>query len=146
MVDKTPLRLACERYAECVGSCPYDMHDLYEPWEESCYEMCSASIDYAECWERYFTQQAEKVVQRQREQIVRCKDCKHFDDHYGKCHRPVLVLNSIDSSVYWTDEIDDGNTYATHAEPDGFCAWGDRKFVSCRATARTAAQRWWTND
>lgn len=60
MAEKTPLRLACDMYAERVGSCPYDMHDLYEPWEESCYEKCSAFIDYAECWETYFIQQAEK--------------------------------------------------------------------------------------
>lgn len=60
MAEKTPLRLACERYAGCVGSCPYDIHDLYEPWEESCSEKCSAFIDYAECWERYFIQQSEK--------------------------------------------------------------------------------------
>ena len=60
MAEKTPLRLACNRYAECVGSCPYDMHDLYEPWEESCSEKCSVFIDYAECWEKYFIQQSEK--------------------------------------------------------------------------------------
>lgn len=59
MAEKTPLRLACEGYAECVGSCPYDIH-LYEPWAESCYEKCSANIDYAECWERYFMQKSEK--------------------------------------------------------------------------------------
>ena len=59
MAEKTPLRLACEGYAECIGSCPYDIH-LYEPWAESCYEKCSAIIDYAECWERYFMQKSEK--------------------------------------------------------------------------------------
>lgn len=47
------LRRACEFIAD-YGSCPYDTFDLYEPWEESCYQKCSADIDRAECWRRYF--------------------------------------------------------------------------------------------
>ena len=47
------LRRACQFIAD-YGSCPYDTFDLYEPWEESCYQKCSADIDRAECWRRYF--------------------------------------------------------------------------------------------
>ena len=47
------LRKACEFIAD-YGSCPYDTFDLYEPWEESCHQKCSADIDRAECWRRYF--------------------------------------------------------------------------------------------
>lgn len=47
------LRKACEFIAD-YGSCPYDAFDLYEPWEESCYQKCSADVDRAECWRRYF--------------------------------------------------------------------------------------------
>lgn len=47
------LRRACQFIAG-YGSCPYDTFDLYEPWEESCYQKCSADIDRAECWRRYF--------------------------------------------------------------------------------------------
>lgn len=47
------LRRACEFIAD-YGSCPYDTFDLYEPWEESCYQKCSADVDRAECWRRYF--------------------------------------------------------------------------------------------
>lgn len=39
------------------------------------------------------------------EEIVRCKDCKHYDDGY--CYRPVEF-------------------HEFRAAPDGFCAWGER--------------------
>ena len=52
--SKTALRLACEEIAAISGTCPYDAHDLYEPWEESCYQKCTSDIDYAACWQRYF--------------------------------------------------------------------------------------------
>ena len=47
------LERACKFIAD-YGSCPYDTFDLYEPWDESCYQKCSADIDRAECWRRYF--------------------------------------------------------------------------------------------
>ena len=50
---ESALRKACEFIAD-YGSCPYDTFDLYEPWEESCHQKCSADIDRAECWMRYF--------------------------------------------------------------------------------------------
>lgn len=56
--------------------------------------------------------------------VVRCKDCKYFNDYHGKCDRPVLVINGIDT--FWTDDKDDGNVYVTNADPNGFCAWGER--------------------
>lgn len=43
----------------------------------------------------------------QREEIVRCRDCKHFVDDEHECER-------------WSGEYH-------YAEPDGFCAWGDRR-------------------
>lgn len=44
-------------------------------------------------------------------EIVRCKDCIHYDD--GTCYLP-----------------DGGGDYARWTvEPDGFCAWGKRKAV-----------------
>ena len=46
------LRKACQFIAG-YGSCPYDTY-FYEPWDVSCYQKCSADIDYAECWQRYF--------------------------------------------------------------------------------------------
>ena len=48
------LERASKFAADISGTCPYDMFDLYEPWEESCYQKCSADIDRAECWRRYF--------------------------------------------------------------------------------------------
>jgi len=38
--------------------------------------------------------------------IVRCRDCKHYDDYLGTCLRP-------------------SHNFA--AEPDGFCKWGERR-------------------
>ena len=52
-VPSTALDRACQFIAD-YGSCPYDTFDLYEPWDESCYQKCSADIDRAECWRRYF--------------------------------------------------------------------------------------------
>lgn len=56
--------------------------------------------------------------------IVRCRDCKMFDEHYLKCFRPVLYFDD-DYMPHWTDET----TFmaVTDATPDGFCAWGERK-------------------
>lgn len=64
------------------------------------------------------------VLCHPQEPVVRCKDCKHFNDYHGKCHRPVLVINGIDT--FWTDDKDDGNVYVTNADPNGFCAWAER--------------------
>ena len=51
--DAAALDRACDFIAG-YGSCPYDTFDLYEPWDESCYQKCSADIDRAECWRRFF--------------------------------------------------------------------------------------------
>ena len=50
---ESALRGACQFIAD-YGSCPYDTFDLYESWDESCYQKCSADVDRAECWRRYF--------------------------------------------------------------------------------------------
>ena len=55
---KDALGLACEEVVALCGTCPYDQHDLYEPWDESCYEKCISDIDMAECWRRYFEEKA----------------------------------------------------------------------------------------
>ena len=69
---------------------------------------------------------AEVWTQREwrQEPVVRCKDCKHFNDYHGKCHRPVLVIN--DTDTFSSDEKDDGNVYVVNVDPNGFCAWGER--------------------
>lgn len=66
------------------------------------------------------------IVLDQNQPIVRCKDCRFYNDYHGKCHRPVLVVGGIGGDTYWSDEVfHDPNIYCTHAEPDGFCAWGE---------------------
>lgn len=48
---------------------------------------------------------------RVREEIVRCRDCKHYHDKFNGCD---------EFGDMWHDE------YA-NVEPDGFCAWGERR-------------------
>lgn len=44
------------------------------------------------------------------EPIVRCKDCKHYDDVESTC-------------VHWID----GKCEQWEVEPDDFCAWGVKR-------------------
>ena len=48
-----------------------------------------------------------------KEQIVRCKDCKHFERHleepWDKCELHSFTIGPNDGK-----------------EPDGFCKWGER--------------------
>lgn len=43
--------------------------------------------------------------------VVRCRDCKHYHDSINGCD---------EFGDEWSDE------YA-NVEPDGFCAWGERR-------------------
>lgn len=53
------LRLACQHVAEATGSCPYDVHHLEcASWEDGCEGRCSANVDMAACWQRYFNARA----------------------------------------------------------------------------------------
>lgn len=51
---------------------------------------------------------------RLREQIVRCRDCKHYDPH------------PTDDGVCFLPDGDGGFAY-WEVEPDGFCAWSKRR-------------------
>ena len=42
-----------------------------------------------------------------RGEIVRCRDCKHYDDFLNSCE-------------WW-------GAYQQLADPDGFCFWGERR-------------------
>ena len=67
----------------------------------------------------------EKYIPHLGEEIVRCRDCRHFNDYHGKCHRQAGVL--IDD--YGTRRIEDLTDMLVlyDAEPYGFCAWAERK-------------------
>lgn len=62
---------------------------------------------------------------KQREEIIRCRDCKHFNEYHGKCHRQSGVLID-DYSTRRFEDLGDVLVLAD-AEPDGFCKWGVRK-------------------
>lgn len=51
-------------------------------------------------------------IERTGEQIVRCRDCRFYEET-GNC-------NWFECSSCWT---------LAEVEPDGFCAWGERRGV-----------------
>lgn len=46
-------------------------------------------------------------------EVVRCKDCKHWDGHFCEVHSE------------WPDEYNTG--YLDYTEADDFCSYGERK-------------------
>lgn len=60
----------------------------------------------------YFASNAADHFGTLHEEIVRCRDCRHFDNRlsYPLCRRDMSC-----------DEL------AVYAEPNGFCAWGERR-------------------
>ena len=55
---------------------------------------------------------------RVHERIVRCRDCKHYSEHEW-----IIATDVSDVCHFWHGE-------PTKVEPDGFCAWGERKEVN----------------
>lgn len=49
-----------------------------------------------------------------REQVVRCKDCKHYKEH-----KWILITDVSDVCEFFSDGV--------KVEPNGFCKWGVRK-------------------
>lgn len=49
------------------------------------------------------------------EEIVRCRDCKHYTDHEW-----IFLTDVSDVCHFWGGE-------STKVEPDGFCKWGERR-------------------
>lgn len=49
------------------------------------------------------------------EEIVRCRDCKHYSDHEW-----VIATDVSDVCHFWGGG-------PVKVEPDGFCKWGERK-------------------
>ena len=47
-----------------------------------------------------------------KEEVVRCRDCEHYDTEWASEAHP---------GRHWCD------TFCHYTEPDGFCAWGDRR-------------------
>lgn len=49
--------------------------------------------------------------QHRKEQIVRCRDCRHYRESMNGC---------AEFGDEWHDEF-------ANVEPNGFCAWGERR-------------------
>ena len=54
------------------------------------------------------------MVSRQREEIVRCRDCKHY-----RPHEFVLITDIEHVCLFWAEGV--------KVAPDGYCAWGERR-------------------
>lgn len=71
------------------------------------------------------------------EQIVRCRDCKHLDDSEYRRWDSALAENYGEPPLFcdllsfneWRMDGDRRVAETTFAEvePDGFCAWGERR-------------------
>lgn len=59
----------------------------------------------------------------QREEIVRCRDCKHYDPHYFD-EWTVRMTGAY--PLFCMRPDGNGDYMRFEVEPDGFCAWGER--------------------
>ena len=59
------------------------------------------------------------------EEIVRCRDCVHFNNYHNKCHRQQGVIVVLGDIVRIDEQKE--KLILTDAEPDGFCAWAVRR-------------------
>ena len=59
--------------------------------------------------ELVFSNETLSFIRESRDEIVRCRDCRWYED--GICYQP----------------DGDGGLLCWEREPDGFCAWGERK-------------------
>ena len=69
-------------------------------------------VDLTDVEKRKFSWSMETLYEQVpvREEIVRCRDCKHLMSN-NRCN-----LQDDYNEFHWLD-----------VEPDGFCAWGERK-------------------
>ena len=94
--------------------------------------------DLEESYYRYTDIKPETVFgHRLREEIVRCRDCKHLDDSEYKrwdsslteCYGEPPLFCDLLSFNEW--RMDGGRlvveTTFAEVEPNGFCAWGERR-------------------
>lgn len=49
--------------------------------------------------------------------LVRCRNCRHYSEHEW-----IIATDVSDVCHFWHGKL-------TKVEPDGFCAWGERKEV-----------------
>lgn len=63
------------------------------------------------------------LVSRQREPIVRCRDCK-----YSAKDRSNTAIGEVGAFVCVSEQWSTSSLMPSHkVEPDGFCKWGERK-------------------
>jgi hypothetical protein len=80
----------------------------------SVYPCCKLRGDWLDSWHSEFDRlcdEIEREISEHYAPIVRCRDCKHYDKSDAGCSYFVLAKNKL---------LHIGN-------PDGFCAWGERR-------------------
>lgn len=87
----------------------------------------------------YVTEWGESVADfTVREEVVRCRDCKHYTPEYGydedrgfglveHMWEPGGCFNPLRCSTAWDNLKGEMVPVGIVTEPDGFCAWGKRK-------------------
>jgi len=64
------------------------------------------------------------MVLRQREEIVRCRDCKHANHYHPLDWRTGRSHETLEE---WYCNWHSNAEGASEIEPDGYCAWGERR-------------------
>lgn len=54
-----------------------------------------------------------------KEEIIRCRDCKHFDDAWVSCNYFICG--------YWDSEAKEDVLMRQQVNPNGFCAWAEKR-------------------
>lgn len=57
-----------------------------------------------------------------RERVVRCRDCEHATEHRSKS-----ILGTELVTLTCSGPIQGAYSEGADVEPDGFCAWGERR-------------------
>lgn len=55
------------------------------------------------------------------EEIIRCRECKYFDDNYVSCNYFICG--------YWDSENEEDVLMRQQVNPNGFCSWAERREV-----------------
>lgn len=74
--------------------------------------------------DEYIIEQVSTCCVREKERIVRCRDCKH-----ARIMRPLDWRTGKPSTVIeeWYCGWHSNAEGASDIEPDGYCAWGERR-------------------
>ncbi len=113
-------RFPCERMSEEIERLRTQVNQL----EEQCYGMdgmsASAKIRTLQRMNVLLREENGRLQKKRHEEIVRCRDCKHM-------HRVRSWLGMDVDECWLHADRESGELGKVDTEPDGFCAWGERR-------------------